>query len=111
MQRHPAPSGSGIQVCAARRRYADSFDVSFAGRDVPYLVNPEANWEDEADDEANVAWARACLADLEAHALEGLYLNFPGFLEEGAPMMRSAFGAQSGQSTDFSRNIVPPLMT
>ena len=85
----------------------DETATAFAGRDVPYLINPEANWEDPEDDEANVAWARACLADLERYALEGMYLNFPGFLEEGESMMRSAFGVNFERLVDVKTEYDP----
>lgn len=67
-------------------------DTAYGRRDIPYLVNPEANWEHPQDDGANVAWARACLADLEGYSTGGLYLNFPGFLEEGEALVRSSYG-------------------
>ena len=67
--------------------------TAFSGRGGRYVVNPEANWEDPADDAANVAWARHVLAALEEHASGGAYLNFPGFLEEGQALVRASHGA------------------
>jgi len=63
------------------------------GRSSRYLVNPEANWELPEDDDANVAWARECLAALEPHASGGLYLNVPGLLEEGDKLVRASLGS------------------
>ncbi len=37
-----------------------SANTAFAGRGTRYVVNPEADWEDATDDEANISWARAC---------------------------------------------------
>jgi FAD/FMN-containing dehydrogenase len=51
----------------------------------------EANWE-SGDDDANIAWARAVVADLERFSAGGSYLNFPGFFEEGAELVRSSLG-------------------
>jgi FAD/FMN-containing dehydrogenase len=42
--------------------------------------------------EANVAWVRECVADMQRFSDGGMYLNFPGFLEEGQGMMRDAYG-------------------
>ncbi len=67
--------------------------TAFSGRDGLYVLNPESNWEDPADDDANVAWARAVLASVEEHASGGLYLNFPGFLEEGESLVRTSHGS------------------
>jgi len=66
--------------------------TAFSGRGSRYLVNPEANWERPEDDEANVSWARECLAALEPHASGGVYLNFPGLLEEGDTNVRASPG-------------------
>lgn len=66
--------------------------TAYGRRDIPYLVNPEANWDDPKDDAANIAWARDLLKALTPYSEANLYLNFPGFLEEGDAMMRSAFG-------------------
>jgi hypothetical protein len=66
--------------------------TAYGRRDIPYLVNPEANWDDPKEDAANIAWARDLLKALTPYSESNLYLNFPGFLEEGDAMMRSAFG-------------------
>lgn len=67
---------------------------AFNGRHVPFLVSPEANWEDAADDEANVSWLRALIAEMEQFSDGGRYLNFAGFQEEGDAMMSAAFGSR-----------------
>jgi FAD/FMN-containing dehydrogenase len=67
--------------------------TAFGRRDIRYLVSPEANWEDPADDAANIEWLRALLRDLEPHAAGGAYLNFPGLLEEGDALVRASLDA------------------
>jgi FAD/FMN-containing dehydrogenase len=64
-------------------------ESAFGRRDVPWLVSPEANWEDAADDAANIAWGREVVA---ATGDGGTYLNFPGLLEEGEALVRAAHG-------------------
>ena len=64
---------------------------AYSGRAAGYLVNPEADWDEPAGDEANLAWARQLIKALEPHAV-GTYLNFPGLLEEGETQVRSSFG-------------------
>lgn len=66
--------------------------TAYGRRDARYLVTPEANWTDPADDAANLAWARGCLSRLGEYAAGGAYLNFPGFGEEGDALTRSAYG-------------------
>jgi FAD/FMN-containing dehydrogenase len=68
-------------------------ETAFANRGEPYLVGIEANWEDEADSDANVAWVREMFADLRTFSAGGVYLNFPGFLEEGDELAREGYGA------------------
>jgi FAD/FMN-containing dehydrogenase len=65
---------------------------AFYGRQAAFLLSPEANWEDPADDEANIAWLRDLIADMEEYSDGSRYLNFPGFQEEGDQMMETSFG-------------------
>jgi hypothetical protein len=67
-------------------------ESAFAGRHAPFLLGVEANWEEPANDEANLEWVRDCLDDMRQFSDGSVYLNFPGFLEEGADMMRTTFG-------------------
>jgi FAD/FMN-containing dehydrogenase len=69
-------------------------DAAFHGRQAAFLLNPEANWEDPADDQANVNWVRDFIADMAEFSDGSRYLNFPGFQEEGDEMMRQAFGTK-----------------
>jgi FAD/FMN-containing dehydrogenase len=67
--------------------------TAFGNRQAPYLVGVEANWESPGDDEANRAWARDLIADLERHGSAGVYLNFAGLPEEAAASARDGHGA------------------
>ncbi|MBX3085685.1 MAG: FAD-binding oxidoreductase [Anaerolineae bacterium] len=69
-------------------------DSAFNGRQAAFLVNPEANWEHLADDEANISWARKFIMDMRRFSDGSSYLNFPGFYEEGDEMVRQSFGSQ-----------------
>ncbi|HEX5591591.1 MAG TPA: FAD-binding oxidoreductase [Candidatus Limnocylindrales bacterium] len=63
--------------------------TAYGRRDAPWLVSPESNWEDAADDAANIAWGR----DVVAAVGGGAYLNFPGLLEEGEALVRGSHGS------------------
>ncbi len=65
---------------------------AFANRGAPYLFGIEANWAQEADSERNLAWVRETFADLRRFSTGGVYLNFPGFLEEGTQLLRAGYG-------------------
>ena len=81
--------------------------AAFSGRANRYVVNPEANWEEAAADDANVAWARSVLAALEPYASGGAYLNFPGFLEEGQSLVRASHGASYPRLAALKRRLDP----
>ncbi len=67
-------------------------DTAFANRAAPYLMGIEGNWEDAGDDEANVAWVRETVTAMKPYSDGGVYLNFPGFLEEGEDLLREGYG-------------------
>jgi FAD/FMN-containing dehydrogenase len=90
----------------AIERMADA-DTAFSGRSIRYLVNPEANWERPEDDDTNVAWARRCLELLDEYAGGGVYLNFPGFLEEGQALVRAGHGANYARLADLKKRLDP----
>lgn len=70
---------------------------AFARRDDPFLLGIEANWDDANEDEANIAWARELIGDMEQFSPGGAYLNFPGFGEEGEEGLRASFGDSYGR--------------
>jgi FAD/FMN-containing dehydrogenase len=63
------------------------------GRDARFVVHPFALWEDPADDERLIAWARAFRTDLRAYATGAVYLNFIG--DEGRARVRAGYGKRS----------------
>ncbi len=68
-------------------------ETAFANRGSPYLLGIEGNWEDAGDDDANVAWVRETVEAMKPFSDGGIYLNFPGFLEEGEDLLRDGLGA------------------
>ena len=46
--------------------------------DQRWLINIPATWRDAADDESEIAWARATYAAVRPHLSEGGYVNFMG---------------------------------
>ena len=60
-------------------------------RDAAFVVHPFALWEDAAEDNRVISWARAYRADLWPWATGGVYLNFVG--DEGETRVRAGFGA------------------
>jgi hypothetical protein len=79
------------QIGGAVRR-ATPESSAFFGRGAAFLINPEANWQDPADDAANIAWVRDFIAAMEPFSDGSRYMNFAGMQEEGDSMVRAAFG-------------------
>ena len=69
--------------------------TAFGVRSPRYLIGVEANWEDPAASDANVAWARDTVTALEPFSTGGAYLNFPGFFEEGDELLRASYGERN----------------
>ena len=59
-------------------------------RDARWITHPFAVWEDPADTDASIAWARDFRRDIARFANGGVYLNFIG--DEGQDRVRAAFG-------------------
>ena len=67
--------------------------TAFGNREVAYLIAVEGNCERRAGADANVAWVRDVIAGLRQYSTGGVYLNFPGFLEEGEDLIREGLGS------------------
>ena len=81
--------------------------TAFGPRDPGYLLSPEANWDDPAADAENIAWARDVLATVDADAVGGSYLNFPGMFEEGSTLVRTSFGPTYDRLAELKREYDP----
>ena len=56
----------------------DSGATAFPFRQARWLINIPATWRDAADDEREIAWARATYAAVKPYLSEGNYVNFMG---------------------------------
>jgi hypothetical protein len=94
-RRQPSPfSTTDIWHIGGAVKRVGADESAFNGRQSAFLLNAEANWDDPADDAANMAWVREMIAEMEPFSDGSRYLNFPGFQEEGEAMMRAGFGPQ-----------------
>jgi hypothetical protein len=82
-------------------------ESAFNGRQAAFVLNPEANWEDPAGDEANITWVREFIQAMQEFSDGGRYLNFAGFQEEGDDMMRKAFGPQYARLAALKKKYDP----
>jgi FAD/FMN-containing dehydrogenase len=87
-----APTGSRIvfqQVGGAISRIPIA-DTPYANRDALYDCFPISIWDDSADDEAHIQWARDLWDAMRPFSTGGVYANNLG--EEGADRIRAAYG-------------------
>jgi FAD/FMN-containing dehydrogenase len=73
-----------------------------------YLIGVEANWEERAEADANIAWARATVDDLAPFSTGGAYLNFPGLFEEGEQLKRASHGDRNYERLEALRREYDP---
>jgi FAD/FMN-containing dehydrogenase len=82
-------------------------ETAFANREEPYLIGIEGNWEAESASEENVAWVRETFGDMRSFSGGGVYLNFPGFLEEGEELLREGFGVNYDRLSEIKAKYDP----
>ena len=82
-------------------------ESAFFGRQADFLLNPEGNWVDPADDETNIRWVRELIDDMREFSNNSAYLNFAGFQEEGDKLMRSAYQTQYQRLSEIKAKYDP----
>jgi FAD/FMN-containing dehydrogenase len=99
---------------------ASAGDWPIANRDATWCVHPFGLWDDPADDERAIAWAKALRADLAPYAAGGTYLNYT--VDEGRDRTIAGFGGMANYRRlaavkaeydpdnvfRFNHNVAPP---
>ena len=85
----------------------DSAATAFGDRNMGWMLSIDGIWKDAADDEKNLAWARAFWADMKHHSNGRAYLNFAGHGEEGEALVQSAYGANYERLAALKRTYDP----
>ena len=70
------------------------------------VFNIAASWEDPAQDEQNIKWARDAWSDLKAYSTGGTYVNFLTE-EEGADRIQDAYGGNYERLIDIKTQYDP----
>jgi FAD/FMN-containing dehydrogenase len=91
----PAPAQSFIIPWGGAVARVGENATPLTQRDATWVVHPFALWENPADDDTVIGWARGFRNDLRRFASGGVYLNFIG--DEGEHRVRSAFGEEKYQ--------------
>ncbi len=80
-------------------------DTPIAHRDAPFMVGIESNWDDPAQDTANVAWAREVFSALKPHSTGGPYINFED--PDDPAWVAAVYGANHDRLMDITRRYDP----
>jgi len=68
-------------------------ETAFMGREAACLLSVDCVWDNPADNDEVLAYARQFLAEMEPYSPGGLYVNFAGFGEEGEDLVKDAYGS------------------
>lgn len=82
-------------------------ETAFGNRSAPYLLGIEGNWDGDGGLDENVAWVRRAFDDMRELSDGGVYLNFPGFLEEGEDLVREGHGQNYTRLVEVKRRYDP----
>ena len=82
-------------------------DSPLSSREAPFMIGVEANWDDLLDNERNIAWVHECVNRLARFSAPGIYLNFPGFLEEADELVQEAYGANLKRLAEVKKKFDP----
>ncbi len=72
---------------------AGETETAYSGRDTVFSVTGEASWTDPALTDEAIAWGREFWQAMGKHSTGGIYLNFPGLVEEQEELVRAGYGA------------------
>jgi FAD/FMN-containing dehydrogenase len=64
--------------------------MAFTGREAPFWLGVEADWDDAADDDELIEWGRTTMAAMEPFTAAGHYVN--DVIETGRDIVRGVYG-------------------
>ncbi len=80
-------------------------DTAFGHRDAQHSLLVLRMWEDAAESDANLKWARACYRSAAPFLEEGAYVNYLG--DEGSSRVRAAYGPNYDRLVAIKRKYDP----
>jgi hypothetical protein len=93
----------GLVSGAANRVPADA--TAYAHRDVRFVMNVHGRWEQPAQDESCIAWARAFFQSSAPYASAGAYVNF--MTDDEADRVAAAYGANYARLAQIKKKYDP----
>jgi FAD/FMN-containing dehydrogenase len=93
----------GLIAGAANRVPADA--MAYRHRDAKFVLNVHGRWDERADDERCIAWARAFFQASAPYASGGAYVNF--MTEEEGDRVAAAYGANYDRLAEIKKQYDP----
>jgi FAD/FMN-containing dehydrogenase len=93
----------GLIAGAANRVPADA--MAYAGRDAKFVLNVHGRWDEAAEDERGIAWARAFFKASAPYASAGAYVNF--MTEDESNRVAAAYGANYARLVQIKKQYDP----
>jgi FAD/FMN-containing dehydrogenase len=93
----------GLIAGAANRVPADA--MAYASRDAKFVLNVHARWDEAAQDQACIEWARAFFQASKPYASEGAYVNF--MTADETDRVAAAYGANYTRLAGIKRKHDP----
>lgn len=84
-------------------------ETALGVRDASYLYSLDISWTDPADDAHAIAWTRDAWAEMQDYSNGAVYLNFPGYGEEGEALLRTSYGSDNYDRLVEIKNKYDPL--
>lgn len=79
--------------------------TAYAHRDAKFVMNVHGRWDDAADDQRCISWARDFFAASAPYASGGVYVNF--LTADETERVQSAYGANLGRLAQIKRQYDP----
>ena len=93
----------GLIAGAANRVPADA--MAYASRDAKFVLNVHGRWDEAAEDERGIAWARAFFKASAPYASGGAYVNF--MTEDESDRVAAAYGANYARLVQIKKQYDP----
>jgi len=93
----------GLVAGAANRVPADA--MAYAHRDAKFVLNVHGRWNEAAEDERCIAWARSFFEASAPYASGGAYVNF--MTEDESDRVAAAYGANYARLVQIKRRYDP----
>lgn len=71
----------------------DQDATAYSNRGAKYMLSIDGAWSDPAETDRNIAWVREFWSAMRPFSNGGVYLNFPGYGEDGRELWRASHGA------------------